>query len=89
MNHPKFATKARIAPALDTIATPNLTFYRVAIDGSHNNMRGLNQSSENLNECTELDDEWRQLSDTFPRSTLSLYGPSQLRGFLQAQDQVP
>ena len=52
-----FATKARIAPPLDTIPTPNLTFYRITIDGPHDKTKRiseLNRLSENLNECMKL-----------------------------------
>ena len=43
VDHLMFATKARIAPPLDTIPTPNLTFYRITIDGPHDKTKRISE----------------------------------------------
>ena len=64
VHHLKVAIKAKVgysAPAYD------LTLYRVAIDESHDDQKRiteLQQISQNLKECTELD-EVQQLSKNF------------------------
>ena len=60
----------RKAPELNARAVDSLTLYRVAIDQSHDKklrMRELTRLSENLEECTELD-EWQRVSTTFGES---------------------
>ena len=65
MDHLK--KEIRKAPELNARAADSLTLYRIAIDQSHDKklrMSELTRLSENLEECTELD-EWQQISTSF------------------------
>jgi hypothetical protein len=64
VTHLKHAIKVKLPNSLANIAADAVTLYRVAVDEPHNNTTLNNELirlSQNLNECTELDEK-QQLS---------------------------